>query len=954
MRQASSQQKYVFNRLKSRFVEDIKEDKRSIGRVAGLDIVSLLFKKQIRVSWEKIVISGLLSHHLKQNGQKDTQMQVELGLRIISSVSKTIHYKRLAQCVNKWKRGTLAPPKRTTVECDSLTKVKGVLVKALASKMEKKFQRLALSQMKSTEETDRKTEALTQSIRFMKYKNLCYGIKNICQRVVKSSFDNIRQSKLRNETEFKLGRDFYSDLSMTNNGMKGFFVKCYDLLRKIHYDASYINIAFVDVINEKVVCYSKQAVQELTIITPSKKQMKNIEKVMETEMLKLVDSRSVLDADRDKCPYITYHSIELNQKSVGYCEDPRLLIEITTKQNPKSSFSNESKCLIKASFAGILQKVTANLKLLSMLNRKYTSKACSFAFLQWLKRTSNQRNAVIINETSSHFQDVEQQMIGLETSIKDYQTELQQYEVQIKNLNEELKTKNENVANLQLKMEQVTLERKAKTKCLSASLLHSTVNFLRTRKNAVKQGFLVWKNITNSSHQAVYSTMAQINHKHNQARFQAASTILQHIHSKNFKNNVTHAFKSLAFNSISIATLIHKSPFSEKDFSKSVGPGDSEHSHSKSKKQQALTPPAPASKIYGSGHPALQNAQNNGTSSLTQSYQFSSNPPSIQFQPTITSTPNQTRNNSMNCSNSSFKKSLPLPISSMDRHHHLIPHPSREGSPAKSYNLPPTSQAKMSVSLNLHKENKYQNPHEASHHPTQSILSASTFGIHDSQRTTNERSNYHSNNSSVQENVNKENIAYNGTSGITQLNLNNFPSYLPSRGSVQNSAKSYESSENPFGKYAKLYREGDHQSSVSSLASSAVLNSNQLHMQSQQQPQNKSPNRMSFVQYKDNKVVGQRTDEKPPSAGKISEKTRKFLEDMDLNRFNTGKRSQRTNRNEDTLLNKSDNAIMMKGDHDESFDALNYSANMGHGNATGTNNSNSNSVNLNRRMLIQK
>ena len=92
------------------------------------------------------------------------------------------------------------------------------------------------------------------------------------------------------EFEIKLINDIYFEITSNNHGLMSFFELLNDFLKKIYHHSVRINIAFVDIIGERLVCYNKLAEEEMDIMTPSKKQIRNIEKIMENDCLRLVDS----------------------------------------------------------------------------------------------------------------------------------------------------------------------------------------------------------------------------------------------------------------------------------------------------------------------------------------------------------------------------------------------------------------------------------------------------------------------------------------------------------------------------------------------------------------------------------------------------------------------------------------------------------------------------------------
>ena len=449
--------------------------------------------------------------------------------------------------------------------------------------------------------------------------------------------------------------------------------------------------------------------------------------------------------------------------------------------------------------------------------------------------------------------------------------------------------------------------------------------------------------------------LIQNNDKHNTARFQAAAIIIQRFQNKSEKSSLSNAFKIVAYYTISLATFLHKTPFPEKELSSSMMHNEN---FTSSSFNPSLTPPThnQFSKSKGNN---LSFGGNNNSLTINQSQSntiqtsYSQMPISNTnlSQNIENSTPNQNRYFGAS-TGSSFKKSLPLPvgvlkdlqsyksqqslINSASNSQYNSSFQSRENSPSKNILLPPTN--KSLIQLNLQKEKEKAHSYIPNSNSNLNIsnemgiingqMSAATFGIH-SAHNKSVSSMFQSERSPCNENKTLKEIPSLVTS---PLKLTTFPSYLQGRGSGQDSAKSRDS-DNLFSKYAKLYKEGDNHSSISSLASSVILSTQQV------QNQSKSPKKISFIQYRTTEGTLKGEERSLNEGNKLSEKTKRFLEDIDLNRYNgqNGKRSQRTNRKNE-VLNKSDNAIRMK-DENENFDQNNYSSvNV--------------SVNLNKRTLL--
>ena len=444
------------------------------------------------------------------------------------------------------------------------------------------------------------------------------------------------------------------------------------------------------------------------------------------------------------------------------------------------------------------------------------------------------------------------------------------------------------------------------------------------------------------------SKLIKNNHKHNSVRFQAASIILKHFHDKCVKSNLANTFKILAHYSISLATFINRSPLQEKQLSASM---ISNENPMASPFKPILTPPHHQESLKSKGINLSFGGVNKSllfNQGLAASVQTNCN--SVVQTPIINKNQSQNNETSTPIHNkyfgastaSSFKKSLPLPVGALKDLQSYQSHQSQintiyynsnfqsmENSPSKNMSLPPSNK---NIAL-IHKERTHSCASNSDNTmPThteienlqigQMTMTSTTFGLHSahgkscSSAFPSESSPYNENKES------KENLY----TRISPLNLSNFPGYMKRKGSVQDSAQSRES-DNQFGKYVKLYKEGDH-SSLSSLASSMTLSSQQLPGQS------KSPKKISFIQYRNTNTQDfLKGEEKSMNGGhKLSEKTKRFLEEMDLNRYGgqNGKRSQRT-KNE--ILNKSD--IGLKGKN-ENLDPGDYSVNM--------------SVNLNKRI----
>ena len=109
-------------------------------------------------------------------------------------------------------------------------------------------------------------------------------------------------------------------------------------------------------------------------------------------------------------------------------------------------------------------------------------------------------------------------------------------------------------------MEQLILEKKAKTKCLAISIILSLSNYKATQHSKVKNSFDKWKNlgITAKLSKNMVSKMTGLNKKHCSVRYKSSSTILARILQKHSHKLLASSFKHLAASSVSYI-MIHKS-----------------------------------------------------------------------------------------------------------------------------------------------------------------------------------------------------------------------------------------------------------------------------------------------------------------------------------------------------------------------------------------------------------
>jgi hypothetical protein len=96
-------------------------------------------------------------------------------------------------------------------------------------------------------------------------------------------------------------------------------------------------------------------------------------------------------------------------------------------------------------------------------------------------------------------------------------------------------------------MDKLMLEKKAKTKCLSMSLLCYLTQNQRVSQSSLNNAFMKWKNLSTSSRIAhnAFNKILKINHKHISARIQAAFLLLSTVSRSNHYDHKLTAFKNL-------------------------------------------------------------------------------------------------------------------------------------------------------------------------------------------------------------------------------------------------------------------------------------------------------------------------------------------------------------------------------------------------------------------------
>ena len=284
--------KYSFSRIKDKIMENMYHEKIKWSKNLGFDLLKVLMRKRLNIYFEKLKLEMSIK---KIREAQDTNKQVEnssinkgLSLKIFASVFRSIEYRATLGVIYKLKR-IVFENKNHNDKDGNLNRIKGVVLKGLCIKFNRKFQLHCISKWRKSEDSSR-TEIIINSFRMIKYRSISLCLKNITQNTLRNGFTLIRNSRIRHENEIKLINDIYFEISCNNHGLISFFELVHDFFKKMYHFAVRINVAFIDVLGEKVICYNKLADEEMIIMNPSKKQMKNIERVMETDCLKLVDS----------------------------------------------------------------------------------------------------------------------------------------------------------------------------------------------------------------------------------------------------------------------------------------------------------------------------------------------------------------------------------------------------------------------------------------------------------------------------------------------------------------------------------------------------------------------------------------------------------------------------------------------------------------------------------------
>jgi len=115
----------------------------------------------------------------------------------------------------------------------------------------------------------------------------------------------------------------------------------------------------------------------------------------------------------------------------------------------------------------------------------------------------------------------------------------------------------------------LSLEKKAKTKCLSVSLLCYLAQHHRLSRFNLSASFSKWKNLSSNTKLAnnAFTKILKINHKHISARVQAAVVILSQLFRKITTNLLGNSFKLLVHYSVAHANYIKHSYKSDSVYS---------------------------------------------------------------------------------------------------------------------------------------------------------------------------------------------------------------------------------------------------------------------------------------------------------------------------------------------------------------------------------------------------
>ncbi|KAL4483955.1 hypothetical protein ABPG72_013961 [Tetrahymena utriculariae] len=167
-----------------------------------------------------------------------------------------------------------------------------------------------------------------------------------------------------------------------------------------------------------------------------------------------------------------------------------------------------------------------------------------------------------------------EKVIDLEKQLIQYKIELEKNKVQSTNIMNELGMKREEVIEIETRLEDLTIEKKAKSKCLATALFANYLEKRETRQQQVKKSFIKWIDFVMQKRIAAVACqqIEEINTKHIDTRFSSAFYLLKHFQDSYQRRLKIYTLKYLAYNSVCNNSQLNFSQFNISNANRSNTP----------------------------------------------------------------------------------------------------------------------------------------------------------------------------------------------------------------------------------------------------------------------------------------------------------------------------------------------------------------------------------------------